>query len=70
MNLGCSTHAGSRVSQRRYQANNLLLTALVPGPHELSGDELQNVLKLDVDDKIMLYKEGIVVNTPLFPAGL
>jgi hypothetical protein len=54
----------------RYQANNLLLTALVPGPHELSGDDLQHVLKLDVDDKIMLYNEGIVVKTPLYPAGL
>lgn len=53
----------------RYQANNLLLTALVPGPHELSGDDLQHVLKLDVDDQTMLYKEGIVVITPLYPAG-
>ncbi|THH06304.1 hypothetical protein EW145_g4181 [Phellinidium pouzarii] len=53
----------------KYQPGNLMLTGITPGPRELSADELQFVLEADIDDKIRLYKEGVVVQTPRYPNG-
>ncbi|KAJ7736047.1 hypothetical protein DFH07DRAFT_967007 [Mycena maculata] len=41
-----------------------------PGPKEPTADQLQNHLKILVDDLIMLYEEGILVETPEHPDGI
>ena len=40
---------------------------ITPGPKELTADELQFVLEANVDDKIKLYEEGVIM---LMPRGL
>lgn len=53
----------------RYNPENLLVTAITPGPKEFSCDELQHLLEAITDDKIRLYNEGIVIPTPKYPDG-
>lgn len=53
----------------RYKPENLLVVTIVPGPKELTCDELQFVLEAVVDDEIRLYEEGITVKTPSRPNG-
>ena len=43
--------------------------AVTPGPKEFTSEQLQYVMKELVDDLIKLYEEGIVIETPLYPAG-
>jgi hypothetical protein len=40
-----------------------------PGPHEATAEQLQNYLKIIVDDLIYLYEEGMVIETPEHPEG-
>jgi hypothetical protein len=40
-----------------------------PGPQEPTGDQLQNHLKIVVDDLLELYERGIVAKTPEHPDG-
>jgi hypothetical protein len=42
---------------------------MLPGPQEPTGDQLQNHLKIVVDDLLELYEHGIVVKTPEHPNG-
>ncbi len=42
---------------------------ITPGPKELTADELQFVLEADIDDKVKLFEEGVLVPTPRFPQG-
>ena len=54
---------------KRYRTHNLKLFAVTPGPKEFNSEQLQYVMKDLVDDLIKLYEEGIVIETPLYPAG-
>ncbi|KAF8578426.1 hypothetical protein K439DRAFT_1621346 [Ramaria rubella] len=56
-------------TELKYQTENLLLATMTPGPHEPTAEELQNHLKFIVDDLLLLYDEGIIVQTPMFPQG-
>lgn len=40
------------------------------GRKEPTAEQLQNYLKIIVDDLIMLYEDGIVVKTPEYPDGI
>jgi hypothetical protein len=42
---------------------------MTPGPTEPTAEELQNYLKLIVDDLLKLYEEGVWICTPAFPQG-
>lgn len=42
---------------------------MTPGPKEPTGDQLQHLLKIVVDDLLLLYKDGVMVKTPAFPNG-
>ncbi len=53
----------------RYLPQNLLLCGLTPGPKELTGEELQYFMKAFVDDLLMLYDHGVLVQTLSHPAG-
>lgn len=48
---------------------NLLLTAIIPGPGEMTCDQLQGLLRLVTDDLLDLYRNGMVVETPRYPEG-
>ncbi|KAF8583053.1 hypothetical protein K439DRAFT_1647373 [Ramaria rubella] len=56
-------------TELKYQTENLLLATMTPGPCEPTAEELQNHLKFIVDDLLLLYDEGIIVQTPMFPQG-
>ena len=47
-----------------------MLHCLTPGPFEFTSDELQHMLKLVVDNLIILYEEGIIIRTPAYPQGI
>ncbi|KDQ55891.1 hypothetical protein JAAARDRAFT_195137 [Jaapia argillacea MUCL 33604] len=53
----------------RYQTKNLLMPIVLPGPSEPMTEQLQNYLKIIVDDLIKLYEEGVRVKTPTCPEG-
>ncbi|KAF8577397.1 hypothetical protein K439DRAFT_1622144 [Ramaria rubella] len=55
------------VTELKYRTENLLLATMTPGPHEPTAEDLQNHLKFIVDDLLLLYDEGIIVKTPMFP---
>lgn len=42
---------------------------MTPGPTEPSGAQLQNYMKLIVDDLLNLYDNGVVYYTPAYPQG-
>lgn len=42
---------------------------MTPGPKELTADEMQHMLDVDVKDKKMLWETGIVTPTPHYPQG-
>ncbi|KAJ7615964.1 hypothetical protein FB45DRAFT_757645, partial [Roridomyces roridus] len=58
----CSLH-------NRYRSENLIFSGGT-GQKEPTAEQLQHYLKIIVDDLIMLYEDGIVVNTPEFPNGI
>jgi hypothetical protein len=43
---------------------------MTPGPTEPSGAQLQNYMKLIVDDLLNLYDNGVVYYTPAYPQGI
>lgn len=53
----------------RYRADNLVLNGMLPGPQEPTALQLQNYLKIVVDDLVELYERGIIVKTPEHPNG-
>ncbi|KAG1751089.1 hypothetical protein EDB19DRAFT_1271823 [Suillus lakei] len=53
----------------RYRAENLLVCFMTPGPKEPTGSQLQNYMRLVVDDLLQLYDEGIIYHTPAYPQG-
>jgi hypothetical protein len=53
----------------RYRTSNLIISAMTPGPVEPNSEQLQNYLKVIVDDLVMLYQHGILISTPQFPNG-
>ena len=53
----------------RYRVQNLLIAAMTPGPTEPTAEQLQNYLRILVDDLILLYENGILIKTPDFPDG-
>ncbi|KAF8584211.1 hypothetical protein K439DRAFT_1616910 [Ramaria rubella] len=55
------------VTELKYCTENLLLAMMMPGPHEPTAEDLQNHLKFIVDDLLLLYDEGVIVKTPMFP---
>jgi hypothetical protein len=42
---------------------------MLPGPHETTAEQLQNYLKIVVDDLVKLYEHGMVIQTPEHPDG-
>lgn len=42
---------------------------MAPGPTEPTAKQLQNYLRIIVDDLEMLYRRGIVITTPEYPNG-
>jgi hypothetical protein len=42
---------------------------MTPGPKEPTTDQLQHLLKLIIDDLLVLYKDGVSIKTPVFPNG-
>ncbi|KAL5521122.1 hypothetical protein ACEPAG_9044 [Sanghuangporus baumii] len=54
---------------RRYHPRNLLLSGIIPGPHEATGDELQHALRIDTDEKLDLYQNGFIASTSSCPQG-
>ncbi|KAH7923260.1 hypothetical protein BV22DRAFT_965875, partial [Leucogyrophana mollusca] len=52
-----------------YRAENLLIPFMTPGPTEPNGSQLQNYMKLVVDDLLLLYDQGVIYHTPLHPEG-
>ncbi|KAJ7305462.1 hypothetical protein DFH08DRAFT_825153 [Mycena albidolilacea] len=54
----------------RYRAENLILGPMPPGPSEQTSEQLQHYLKIVVDDLIMLYDHGIIINPPEHPNGI
>ncbi|KIJ57838.1 hypothetical protein HYDPIDRAFT_171515, partial [Hydnomerulius pinastri MD-312] len=52
-----------------YRAENLLVSFMTPGPTEPTGAQLQNYLKLIVDDLLKLYDEGVIYHTQGHPEG-
>ncbi|KAG2365893.1 hypothetical protein BDR07DRAFT_1275808 [Suillus spraguei] len=53
----------------RYQAENLLICFMTPGPKEPTRSQLQNYMRLIVDDLLQLYDEGVIYHTPAYPQG-
>jgi hypothetical protein len=53
----------------RYTAKNLLIPIILPGPHEQTADQLQNYIKIIVDDLLKLFYKGIYIRTPCYPQG-
>ena len=42
---------------------------MTPGPREPTAEELQEILRIIVDDLLKLYQDGILISTPQFPNG-
>ena len=55
--------------QTRCRAKNLLVPTMLPGPKEPDADQLQEYLRIIVDDLIKLFYDGIRVPTPSSPEG-
>ncbi|KAL1940756.1 hypothetical protein VTO73DRAFT_7797 [Trametes versicolor] len=55
--------------QMRYRTANLLLTSILPGPKEQNPDELQRFMRPIVSDLLRLWRDGIMIKTPLYPEG-
>ncbi|KAJ7714113.1 hypothetical protein DFH07DRAFT_763144, partial [Mycena maculata] len=66
---GAASFCVSFIHFHRYRPRNLLLTSLAPGPHEETADELQRSFAATVTDLLMLYDDGILVQTPKYPNG-
>ncbi|KAJ6534261.1 hypothetical protein B0H19DRAFT_840881, partial [Mycena capillaripes] len=47
----------------RCRADNLVLNGMFPGPQEPTAEQLQNYLKIVVDDLVELYEHGMVIKT-------
>ncbi|KIK78458.1 hypothetical protein PAXRUDRAFT_28616 [Paxillus rubicundulus Ve08.2h10] len=52
-----------------YHAENLLISFMTPGPQEPTRSQLQNYLKVIIDDLFKLYEDGVVYHTPSHPQG-
>ncbi|KAI0790156.1 hypothetical protein BC629DRAFT_1593292 [Irpex lacteus] len=53
----------------RYRPQNVMLSGVTPGPHELNADQLQQFNKAFVSDLLDLYENGMIVKTPTCPEG-
>ncbi|KAL4259480.1 hypothetical protein AB1N83_007669 [Pleurotus pulmonarius] len=53
----------------RYRAKNLMLACMTPGPNEPTAAELQQYLRIIVNDLLDLYDNGVIVCTPKYPQG-
>ena len=53
----------------RFRVENLLVAAMTPGPNEPTSEQLQNYMRLLVDDLLALYLEGVRIPTPSCPDG-
>jgi hypothetical protein len=62
--FGSSTSTSSR-----YRLKNLFVPFVLPGPGEPNAEQLQELQKILVDELIKLWKDGIIVKTPLHPNG-
>ncbi|KAJ7114849.1 hypothetical protein C8R44DRAFT_629896, partial [Mycena epipterygia] len=53
-----------------YRADNLIFNGMPPGPTEPTSPQLQNYLKIIVDDLLMLYDHGIIIYPDEYPQGI
>lgn len=53
----------------RYTVRNLLIPLMTAGPKEPTGIQLQQYLKLLVDDLLLLWEKGVRCKTPEYPEG-
>ncbi|GBE85372.1 hypothetical protein SCP_0705590 [Sparassis crispa] len=54
----------------KYRPQNILVCAMTPGPTEPTAEQVQNYLKLVVDDLLNLYENGVIMKTPSYPDGI
>lgn len=54
---------------RRYTLRDLLILLMTAGLKELTGIQLQQYLKLIVDDLLLLWENGVRCKTPDYPDG-
>ncbi|KIJ06468.1 hypothetical protein PAXINDRAFT_91930 [Paxillus involutus ATCC 200175] len=64
-----TVHSRPQSSCSSYRAENLLVGFMTPGPQEPTGSQLQNYLKVIIDDLLKLYEDGVVYHTPSHPQG-
>ncbi|KAG2335796.1 hypothetical protein BDR05DRAFT_953815 [Suillus weaverae] len=57
--------ASAKVSSRKF-----IGSFMTPGPKEPTGSQLQNYMRLIVDDLLQLYDKGIIYHTPAYPQDL
>ncbi|KII85388.1 hypothetical protein PLICRDRAFT_31629 [Plicaturopsis crispa FD-325 SS-3] len=48
---------------------NLMLAGIIPGPKEPNPDEVQEFLKVLVNELLRLWKDGVIIITPSYPNG-
>ncbi|KAJ7050737.1 hypothetical protein C8F01DRAFT_1000106 [Mycena amicta] len=65
-----SAWTGDTLIMTRFRAENLLPAFMTPGPREPTGIQLQNYLRLSVDDLIDLHENGIIIKTREHPNGV
>ncbi|KZV89288.1 hypothetical protein EXIGLDRAFT_771925 [Exidia glandulosa HHB12029] len=51
----------------RYQ--HMIVTSVMPGPHEPSAEQMQEHLVAPVDDLLQLFEHGIRIYSPAYPEG-
>ncbi|GBE84457.1 hypothetical protein SCP_0604360 [Sparassis crispa] len=54
----------------KYRPQNILVCAMTPGPTEPTAEQVQNYLKLVVDDLLNLYENSVIMKTPSHPDGI
>ena len=52
-----------------YRTANLLLAGIMPGPKEADVEQVQNYLRVLVNELQRLWAEGVMIKTAKFPQG-
>lgn len=47
----------------------MLLSGIMPGPKEQTGDQVQRFMRVFVNELLRLYYDGFMVKTPKYPNG-
>ncbi|THU96176.1 hypothetical protein K435DRAFT_819510 [Dendrothele bispora CBS 962.96] len=52
-----------------YRTSNIILTGIMPGPKEQTGDQVQQFMHIFVNELLRLWRYGFWVKTKKYPAG-